>query len=382
MKILMQIGSYFPIVAGAEVFAQKVSEHLAIEGHRVDVVTLNEGNLEKFEEINGVRVYRVGSLAFPNLKLLSGIISIAAKSIELDKKENYDIIHSHLTFPTGQAGTILKKLRNKPHIITVQGGDLLDYQEFTGKFGGALRPLISWSLRNCDMVHAVSNYTSELSLELGARRTVVVPNGVYLEDFVPMDKSMLREKHGYPQDKKILISVSRLTPKNGMDYFIKACAALVPKHKDFILVIIGDGPQREELEALVKELGMDKIVKLTGYLPHREIPELLNIADIFVRPSLQEGFGISFIEAMACKVAVIGSDVGGIPDIIDSGDNGFLVKPGSVRDLAEKIDILLSDEGLRQRFIDRGYQTVREKFTWSRVFDKMDNLYNGLVNGR
>lgn len=376
----MQIGSYFPIIAGAEVFAQKLSEYLVSKGHNVDVVTLRDGDLKKEEEINGVRVYRVRSLQIPNIRLLSGIFTIASKSIELDKNQNYDIIHSHLTYPTGQAGTIVKKLRDKPHIITVQGGDLLDYKEFTGKFGGIIRPLISWSLRNCDIVHSVSNYCSNEAEKLGAKKTIIIPNGVYLEDFKPIDeidKKKLREKYGY--NKKIIISVSRLTPKNGMDVLIRACHRLRNKH-DLVLLIIGDGPQREELTILIKDLDMEETVKLMGFIPHEDVPKIMNIADIFVRPSLQEGFGISFIEAMSCRLAIIGTNVGGIPDIIQSEKNGFLVEPDNIDDLAKKIDIFLSEDKLRQEFADAGYQTVKDKFEWNIIFKEMDNLYNNVLN--
>ena len=382
MKIAMLIGTYYPIVAGAEVFAQKVAEHLVENGHEVDVITLRaDSRLKKYELINGVTVYRVrGILKIPNLQSLSAIFPLAQKTLKLDKTKDYDLIHSHSPFYEGLAATFIKKLKGKKHLITVQGGgDVAEYKEYTGKVGGILKPLINWSLKNADMVHVVSTYLRDRVEKLGAKNTILIPDGVDLSMFKQMNKEKLREKYGYSREENIVISTSRLSPKNGMDCLIKTIPNILDKFSNVRLVLVGEGTQRKELERLIKKLKIGDKVHLVGYVPHIKITEYLNLADVFVRPSVVEGFGISFIEAMACKLPVIGSNVGSIPDIIEDGKNGFMVNPDGVDALSEKIKILLEDGELRKKFAEEGYKTVQEKFTWDIVLREMDKLYEKLI---
>lgn len=384
MKILMQQGAYYPWIGGAEIFMKRVCEYLVSKGYHVDVVTglwrkpdiLIENWNSKFQVINGVNVYRTRTLDIKYIKTLSCIPPISIKSYSLDKINDYDIIHSHI-FPGMVCGAILKKInKRKKLIITVQGGDLADYKETTGAFGGVLKPIIAWSLKNADIVHAVSSYTANLAKLIGAKKVVVIPNGVDTNVFFRRKNCKLKEQMGFKDDDKIIVTASRLTPKNGIEYLIKAVAKI--KDLNIKLLIIGDGEQRSKLECLIRNLKLDNVY-LLGYVPHEKLPEYLSIADVFVRPSLNEGFGISFIEAMACRVPVIGSRVGGIIDIIEDGRSGLLVNPGDVDDLVEKIKLILNDDELAKRLANEGYNTVMRKFTWDVILKKMEDVYKSLV---
>ena len=193
-----------------------------------------------------------------------------------------------------------------------------------------------------------------------------------------MDKKYLRKKYGYPPDCKIIITTSRLTPKNGVDILLKAIARIETNNKILVL-ILGDGPQKPILEQMIRKLRLGNKVILLGYIPHHQLPEYLNLADIFCRPSLDEGFGISFIEAMACKLPVIGTNICGIVDIIEDGKNGLLATPGSVSSLVEKLDLLLTDDTLREKLAEEGYKTVQKRFTWDTILKKMEKTYENLI---
>jgi glycosyltransferase involved in cell wall biosynthesis len=386
MKMAMLIPAYYPWIGGAEVFAQNVAEYMVQKGHEVDVITglwdkpsvFTSTWNARHEVINGVDIYRTRTINIKNIKSLSCMLPIACKTIELDKIKNYDIIHSHI-FPAIQSGTIVKKLRKKINLVTVQGGELVDYPETTGKFGGVLKPLVSWGIKNADMVHAVSTHMERGAKELGAKRTIVIPNGVDVQEFRPLNRKKLRAKHQISFEERLIISISRLTEKNGIDYLIKAVARLeTPNVK---LLTVGNGDQRSYLETLIRDLNMGGKVKMLGSVLHEKIPEYLNIADIFVRPSLAEGFGIAFIEATACGTPVIGTNVGGIPDIIDNEINGLLVAPANVEELAGAIDRLLGDEGLRGKFVKNGIETAKRKFTWKTVLARVEKLYGDLLGG-
>jgi len=380
MKILMQQWAYFPWIGGAEIFTQNLAEYFVAKDHQVDIVTglwskppiYSENWDKEFEVINGVNVYRVRT---PNLKYIDALVGMSrmvAKSRELDKAHDYDIIHSHI-FPAMVSGAITKN--KKRLLITLQGGDIGEFKESKWVIRALEKPFISWSLRRADLVHSVSTYIANAARKLGAKEVVVVPNGVNTHIFYPQDRNKLRNKLGYDLNEKIMVSTSRLTPKNGLDYLIKAVADL-PGLK---LVIIGEGDQRKYLQSLITSLRLKDRVLLPGSLEHSKLPEYLGVADIFCRPSVNEGFGISFIESMACQIPTIGTEVGGIIDIIKDGGNGLLVPPENVGALTGAIKRVIEDEKLANKIAEAGLSTVRERFTWEVVLEEMDRVYETLV---
>lgn len=379
MKILMQQWAYFPWVGGAEIFTQHLAEHMVARGHQVDIVTglLSKPSIEydnwqkEIDVINGVNVYRV---KVPDIKyagVMVGIWRMLFKSLRLNQRNDYDVIHSHI-FPAMVCGALSK--RGKKLIITLQGGDIGEYKESARFIRMLEMPFIVWSLRRADLVHCVSTHIAEAAKRLGAGEVTVIPNGVDTSIFRPGDKQQLRKKLGYNPRGKIVVSTSRLTPKNGMDYLIKAIAPL----GDVKLIIIGEGEQRKHLESLIQGLKLKNRVSLLGAMPHHELPQYLAVADAFCRPSVNEGFGISFIESMACRIPTIGTAVGGITDIINSGENGILVPPEDARTLSRVLKKTIEDGNMARQIAERGYQTVKQKFTWEKVLQQMENVYQGL----
>lgn len=380
MKILIQQWAYFPWIGGAEIFTQNLAEYLVTKVNQVDIVTglwnkpgIDAENWDKeFAVINGVNVYRVRT---PNLKYVNVFLCLArmiTKSRELDRVYDYDIIHSHI-FPAMVCGAITKN--KKKLLITLQGGDIGEYKESKWVIRTLEKPFISWSLRKADLVHSVSTHVANAAKKMGAKELVVVPNGVNTHLFHPQDRNQLRRKLGYDTKEKIIVSTSRLTPKNGLDYLIKAVANL----PDLKLIIIGDGEQREFLESLIERLRLKNRVSLLGSMEHSKLPDYLSMADVFCRPSINEGFGISFIESMACKIPTIGTNVGGITDIIKDGENGILVPPENVGELTNVLKRVVEDENLANRIAEEGYRTVRERFTWEVVLKEMDKVYQRLA---
>lgn len=381
MKILMQQWAYFPWVGGAEIFTQHLAEYMVAKGHQVDVVTglLSKPSIEydnwqkELDVINGVNVYRV---KVPNVKyagVVAGILRMFNKSLRLDRQNDYDIFHSHI-FPAMVCGALSK--RDKKLIITLQGGDIGEYKESNRVIRILEMPFITWPLRKADLVHCVSTHIARAARRLGAGDVTVVPNGVNISIFRPLDKHQLRKKLGYSPKEKIVVSTSRLTPKNGLDYLIKAMALL----GDVKLIIIGEGEQRKHLQSMIQNLKLKNWVFLLGALPHQELPQYLAIADVFCRPSINEGFGISFIESMACRIPTIGTSVGGITDIITDGNNGLLVPPEDTEALTKALKRAIQDKHLSRSLAENGLKTVKERFTWEVVLRQMENVYAELMD--
>ena len=375
MNVAIIISNYYPYIGGAEIFAQEIAQRLVKDGHRVDVITGRwDRNLPQLEVINGVSVYRINLLKFRRLGSIAYPPPMLWKLLLLNRANHYDLIHSIGEIAACEVGTIGKKLMQRPHLMTLQGGYL------TKGFRNRLTEIVvsgfvKWNLRNADVVHAISQKLAQNARRFGAKRVVVIPNGVNGSIFKSMDRKKLREQYGFSIDAKIVVSVARLVPVKGLDYLIKAVSLLLQTDNKINLLIIGDGSQRAELEELISELKLDNRVRLMGTIPHEQIAGFLNQADVFVLPSLSEGLGIAIIEAMACGIPVIGTNVDGIPDIIKDNDNGVLVPPGDAEALAGAIDKLLQDEELRGRLVVRGLEEVEQRFQWKNIYQQVRQVY-------
>ena len=380
MKVAIIITSgYYTRMGGAEVFAREVAEHLAKEGATVDVITQRlDKSLSKLETINNVTVHRIKIGRIRYLSFVIGFFRLLWYMLKLNRIRDYDLIHSVGDGLPSHVGTLIKKLKRKPHLITIQGGNITP--GFRNNLSGRmLRKLQQWSFNNADVVHVISRKLRHQVEELGAHDVVVIPNGVDASIFRPMNKGELRKRHGFSQDEKIIISAARLIPRKGIDYLIRAAAMISEHLPNLRLLIIGDGVQRAELGKLILQLKLGDKAQILGVVAHDQIPQYLNMADVFVIPSLYEPLGIVTIEAMACGVPVIGTNVDGIPDVIEDGENGILVPPGDDKRLAEAIMKLLADEETRNRFAREGLETVKQRFLWETVLARMKEVYSNLT---
>jgi len=235
------ISNYYPYIGGAEIFAQEIAQRLVRDGHRVDVITGRwDRNLPQLEVINGVSVYRINLLKFRRLGSIAYPPPMLWRLLLLNRANHYDLIHSIGEIAACEVGTIGKKLMQRPHLMTLQGGYL------TKGFRNRLTEIVvseflKWNLRNADVVHAISQKLAQNAGRFRAKRVVVIPNGVDGSTFKSMDKKKLREQYGFSIDAKIVVSVARLVPVKGLDYLIKAVSLLLQTDNKINLLIIGDG---------------------------------------------------------------------------------------------------------------------------------------------
>ncbi|MBI4214396.1 glycosyltransferase family 4 protein [archaeon] len=381
MRLLVLSGFYHPLTSGAEVFAQKYSAHRALLGDDVQILTGRwKKSLPKSEPFEGCKINRIAVLNAKNTRL----VTFAASAALLGGKLASDsaLMHAHLGFPAGFAGAVLKRRSRTPLITTVQGGDLGDYAENTGKVK-ALKRVIGWGLKHADAIHSVSKDCERKCRELGYENHIeVIPNGVDCSAFKPeaRKEGIFRELHAV--GKPIIFSASRLTPKNGLDHLIRAMPKVMREFPKAKLVLVGSGEQEQELKRLVASLRLNNDVVFAGMQPHSRLPEITASADVSIRPSLDEGFGISFIESMACGIPTIGTPVGGIKEIIQDGENGLMTKPADPEAIANSILAVLNDEKLAKKLGGNGIKTAKEKYDWQIVFNKMDALYEWVLDSK
>ena len=383
LKIAMITSWFHPFLGGAEVFAYEISKKLVEEKNKVFLITRKfSSDLKSHVNYKGIEVFRVPILNINNLRSLSFILPSFFKIIQLHKEHSLDFIHAHLAFPSGVIGYLCKSVLNIPLMISVQGGDIGDYIEFTGKFGGVLVPFIKKVLVASDFVHVVSNYLKVMVLKFGTPKNKirVIPNGVDTNVFSPRARDLTKGfRDRFRVNGPLIISISRLVPKNGLETLIRSFKEVLRKFPDAKLMLVGKGYLENELRKLSSILGIENSVIFCGYIPHNVIPSYLASANVFVRVPVSEGFGIAFIESMACGVPVIGSKIGGIVDIINHGKNGMLVDPNDVKATSEAIIKILSDNQLAQKLALNGRKTVLSKFNWEGVYGLIKSSYEKLV---
>jgi teichuronic acid biosynthesis glycosyltransferase TuaC len=236
-----------------------------------------------------------------------------------------DLVDAHYAYPDGAAGARLARDLGAPFVLTVRGSDL----EVLAR-SAAQRGPIQRTLREARAVVAVSRSLERRAIELGAprERVHVVGNGVDTGRFRPLDREAAREGLGLPAGTKILLAVARLDPIKGLDFLLEAVAALRARNTgtDVVLHVAGDGPERRALEGAIARLGLGAAVTLDGAIAPEALPLWYAAADVVCLTSHSEGCPNVVTEALACGRPVVATAVGGVPDLIQAGENGFLIE--------------------------------------------------------
>lgn len=203
---------------------------------------------------------------------------------------------------------------------------------------------------------------------MGAKNVEVIPNGVDLEKFRVKNQELgIKDK-----DKIVLVTTSRLVKKNAVDDIIKALKFLPEK---FFFRCVGSGPDEKYLKNLAAKIGVENKIEFIQHVDHVAMVEILRNSDIFVRPSLSEGLGISFLEAMSVGLPVIATAVGGIPDFLKDGETGLFCNVRDPEDIAKKAMILIQNNDLYNKISANGIRLIKEKYNWDDIAVKYEKLF-------
>jgi glycosyltransferase involved in cell wall biosynthesis len=333
----------------------------------------------KTEIIKGIETYHPQYLIIPKFfRSLYGyfyFLGIIGCVRKICKSSKFDIIVAYFAYPDGFAAALLAKLFKKPLIIYALGSDINVFIKSKIK-----RFLTKFAFRTATRIIAVSNDLKGKIINLGIEepKVTVIPNGVDVSKFMPMDKYSCRERLSLPQDKKIILFVGAIREVKGVKYLIEAFAELI-KNRDnkVFLAIVGDGELKETLENRIINSGLAGKVKTEGAKLHNEIPIWINACDVFCLPSLSEGCPNVVLEALACGKPVVATKVGGLPEIIVSEEYGILVPPRSPHELANALRMAIAKEW--------DPQVLRKKingFTWKENSQKLYEEMTQLVPTR
>lgn len=335
MKIAM-VGQFPPHVGGVGVHIHTLSKKLVEMGHEVYVITYPH---KEIKDIDGIHVIGTKGLNVPGVRGLM-FKRNAKKALEnLLEKEDIDIIHGHYLFPAGAAAVEVGNAHNIKTYVTAHGSDMFELY----KSQPLIRSTIRNVLKDADVVFAVSNALRHEIIATGVvgivNKTRISWNSVDINKFTPKKNNTFKENYKL-DDKPIVMFVGNLIKRKNVDSLLEAKKIA---SGDYYLVIVGDGPLFNKLRKKVEDENIRDVI-FTG--SRNDVENIIPSCDILVLPSFSESFGLVLIEALACGKAVIGSDVGGITEII-TDDVGLLVNPNKVSSIAMAIDKLVNDENLR-----------------------------------
>jgi len=357
----------------------RISRELAKRKHNVSVATslrtVDRKSKEKDVKIFGIEplvtIHRIPhTLSLPILQMS-----------QIVKEQNIDVIHALNDHSTNVAtAALISKVLGRPFVYTLQGittriGHFL-VDSTVSLYDLTVERWIAGEARKVILLAKGLTSAAVNRLKIEPSKIAVVPSGVDYSRFNP-ELPSVKEKASKLKDElnlnnEIIIGyVGRLFPAKGLTYLFSALKKIQDKHSNVVLLVIGDGAQRDDLEAMAKDL---KIKTIFAGFQRDTVPFYL-LMDIFVLPSLFEGLPNVVLEAMAMKKAIIATNVGGNPELIEDGQNGFLVPPRNVESLANDINTLILDANLREKMGCANRRMIEEKFGWDVVIPNIEKVY-------
>jgi teichuronic acid biosynthesis glycosyltransferase TuaC len=331
------------------------------------------------ETQQGIRVYHPRFLSVPGLLRQFDGWSMALASFWLLrrlKRQGARLIDAHFTYPDGEAATRLGRWLDLPVTITLRG------TEVPHSKNPVLRPHLARTLKAAARVFSVSDSLRRLAIELGvpAEKTEVVGNGVDVERFHPVDRAAARSRYGIPENAQVLVSVGALVERKGMHRVIDCLPALIQKHANLHYLIVGggspEGDSRAELTAQVARLGLAGRVHFLGPLPPDELKWPLSASDVFVLSTRNEGWANVFLEAMACGLPVVATDVGGNAEVVCRDELGSIVPFGDEAALQQALGAALDQDWDRGAILD--YARANQ---WDTRVAQLLRAVDAVING-
>lgn len=346
----MKIGIVcYPTFGGSGVVATELGMGLARKGHHVHFITYRQPvrlSFQHFQE--NIYYHEVSGADYPLFEYPPYDTALASKMVDVVKYENLDLLHVHYAIPHAMVAYITKKIlltegRYVPVVTTLHGTDIT----LVGS-NRTFAPVVEFSINKSDGVTAVSHSLKKDTLKLFniTKEIKVIHNFIDFNRFKKVNKDHFK-KIIAPNGEKILVHTSNFRKVKRVEdviYIFKKVYEKIPCK----LLLIGDGPERQYLEELCRQIGLCDEIRFLG--KQDAVEELLAIADLFIIPSGNESFGLSALEAMACEVPVISTNVGGLPEVNIHGVTGYLSDVGNIDEMAKYAIQLLENEEMHQQF--------------------------------
>jgi len=381
MKILMLNLFYHPYPGGTEKHLHEACTRLA---KKFDVTVLcaqSEGQPRE-EIVEGVRVVRTPSVVFYSLPhpLPPPLPVMFSRGADIAREAaKADVVHLHNRFVYHLLDVAwIKKVARKKMAITLHNARPRGIDFATDLLGGLYDDAFGYAImKNCDRIAGVSQNTLDVTVPKEfASKTQVVYNGVDVKMFKPTNKPEGIEKRFGFEGKRVILTVCRLVKQKGLEYLLEAMADVLKEEKEAHLVMVGRGPLLEELKRQAFTLGLEgSITFVSERISEKDLARMYAACEIFCLPSLWEPFGMVVVEAMASGKPVVGSRIGGIPEIIREGETGFLTRPRAHDEIVEKILFLLKNSKKARAMGVKGRKVAESNFTWEETAKSYCRFY-------
>jgi N-acetyl-alpha-D-glucosaminyl L-malate synthase BshA len=376
----MNIGiACYASVGGSGVVASELARCLADRGHRTHVIS-SDTPFRLRDSNSDVRFHRVETPGYPVFREPQYLLALTNRLVQVARAYRLDIIHAHYAIPHAAAAylarQILASAGNAPRTITTLHGTDVTILGADPSY----RETVAFCIDQSDAVTAVSaSLREDTKREMPVKSDIVViPNFLDCGFHRRTTDPQLRSRFCAP-DEMLVIHISNLRPVKQVDAVARVFAQ-IRKRMAARLLIVGEGPDLGRAERLIDELGITAHVELVGEA--RDVVGLLSVSDLFLLPSLQESFGLSALEAMACGVPVVASNVGGLHEVIDDGITGFLHNPSDIQGMAASGVRLLTDPDLHARVARDSRRTVQKRFCRDLVVPQYEAVYTQILEGQ
>ena len=386
MRICFVSRRYWPAVSGMSAYAENLLRHLVRQGHDVTMISQYRGDPVGRAVYgggppppgripDGVRVVALeahGEQAVADglpADFEADVDTMTATIAALHADEPFDLLHAQYAYPNGLAVLRAAHALSLPAVVSVQGGD----GHWVGTCCATHRDLVRAVFAQAPaLVIGSPSFAAEVSErhEVPPDRWTVVPGGTDTERFVPA------RTPGTLSSPPTLLYHGRVDARKGVLDLLDAVAEIASSGRDLRLVVSGIGPDTDAVAARVTELGLDDRVEQLGYTAYEQAHEVYARGDVFVSPTYAEGFSNTVLEAMACGLPVVSTDVVGVRDCVRHLDNGYLVAPKEPSELAAGIVAVLDDDALRLGMATRALDEVRARWSWPVIAGELTDVYD------
>ena len=345
---------------------RKWAVSLAEKGFAMGIFSLGKPETDWWEDKNitvfnaDIEKKKYSSSSFSKISYLKTL----PKAKQVIEEFKPDILHAHYATSYGLIGA---RTHFHPYIISCWGSDVMEFPKKSFMHQFVVKNILSKANR----ILATSDTIKRSIQEILEKEVIIIPFGVDMEVFSPV-----KVKSIFDEGTIVIGTIKSLEKNYCIDILIKAFAQIQEEFPICRLLIVGEGTQRKNLEALVGKFGLKKEIIFTGKIEYAQIPYYHNMIDIFVNISERESFGVSVIEAMACAKTVIVTETGGLSDIVVDNTIGLKIPVNDINSLVSKLKFLLNDKAIRERMGKDARKYVEEKFDWKRNIEQMSAIYN------
>lgn len=370
----MKIGiTCYPTYGGSGVVATELGKNLAERGHEIHFIS-SSLPFRLSHVAGNIFFHEVNVQSYPLFESPPYTLSLTSKMVDIAKHAGLDLLHVHYAIPHATSAVMARQILAReghtlPVVTTLHGTDIT----LIGQ-DPSFAPVVTWSINESDGVTAVSDYLRQETYDHFA-----VDNGIeVIPNFIDTDRFFRQNKEHFkqalcPNGEKVIVHVSNFRTVKNTKQVVDIFHRVQQHHSDVKLLLVGDGPERVPTERKARDLGVYDDIRFLG--KQDPIEEILSIADVFLMPSESETFGLAALEAMACRVPTVVSDVGGLPELVNDGETGCLCPANDVDAFVECTRALLTDDDMHRRMAEAARARAVDTFDIDRVVPMYEEYY-------